>query len=525
MTQSRSRNAILNIVSSIVFMGTTLVGALFASRLIIRWIGESRFGAFKTLSDYFAYLTILEFGLGGAVAPLLARSLGSRDGGSLTKYLAAGMRAYFGVMWVAIAVSLGLIAALPWLVPVPPAGRTDLYAGGAFFLLTFGTLPLLPLRILAEAEQRGYEINFLLLGQFLVITAASLLLCWYFPDWSITAQAAALALGMFVFNASLLGLTIRRHPGILSDVARSRPGAEVWRSLWSMSWPSLVLNIAGRISYSSDSIILSQFWGTAAVTSLFVTQRLALLAQQLISSFGSASWAALAELNHQGEHELFRRRLLELFRLLALVGMAGLAPIVAYNRHFVMLWMGPVKGPALYGGDLVALAAAWNALVLSLQALSGWCLTGTGRVRRLAIPSIIGTSINLTASIALTGPFGVAGPLLGTAVSIATFSIWYHLYLLRAEFGMSPGSVARSVAPALAWGLPFGLACRWMAASQDQLGWLGLIAQMGLASAGFLALGALVILSPEERATWRLRLGNLPGLSRLRHREPVHHAR
>jgi O-antigen/teichoic acid export membrane protein len=515
MTQKRSRNAILNIASSIVFTGATLVGALFSSRLIIQWVGESRFGAFKTLSDYFAYLAILEFGLGGAIGPLLARSLGSDDRHSLTEYLAAGMRAYFLVMGLAIAVGLALIAALPWLVPVPPPVRLDLRVGGLICLLTFGTLPLLPLRALAEADQRGYEINLLLLGQFLIITASAILLCWYFPDWSITSQSAALALGMFTFNAALLVLTIRRHPGVLTDLTRTRPGPGVWGGLWAMSWPSLVLNVAGRIGQQSDSIILSQFWGTSAVTSLFVTQRLAQLAQQQISSVGSASWAALAELNHRGEHDLFRRRLLELFRLLALFGMAGLAPIVAYNRHFVLLWMGSVKGPALYGGDLVVLTAAGDALALSLLGLSGWCMTGTGRVRKLAVPSIISTTINLTASIALTGRFGVAGPLLGTAVTIVTFSIWCHLYLLRAEFGISPGSVVRSVAPALAWGLPFGLACRWASASQDHIGWFGLIAQMGLASSAFLAFGALVILGPEERAAWRFRLGTLPGFSRL----------
>ena len=42
----------------------------------------------------------------------------------------------------------------------------------------------------------------------------------------------------------------------------------------------------------------------------------------------------------QGRKDVFSRRLLELTRVVAVIGLAVLIPIVAFNRQFVSLWVG-----------------------------------------------------------------------------------------------------------------------------------------------------------------------------------------
>jgi O-antigen/teichoic acid export membrane protein len=502
-TPQRSRNAALNFATSLGFTVVTLLGAMVSSRLIVHWVGKGRFGNYRTLTEWFGYLALLELGLGGAVGPLLSRSLSAGDRPALRATLAAATRAYLAVMVAAIGVGLVLVALLPGIIPVAPAVRADLRLAGLISLIGFTTLPLVPLRSLADADQRGYQINLLLIGQFVVITATALVLCGIWPQWGIAGQAAAAAIGALILNFALFRATRLRLPGTPGEIARTRPDATVWRGIWGLSWPTLILQFSGRINLQTDSIVLSRVIDANAVAVLYFSSRLAQMAQQQLANVGTASWAGLADLHHRGEHETFRSRLLELFKLVTVLGIACVGPIVAYNRHFLALWV----GPELDGGGLVALAAGANAVLVPLVSLAGWCISGTGRVRMLAGPSVISATLNLTSSVLLARYVGVAGPLLGTTLTMLCFGVWFNAWLLRRVFGLPLGGLARSVAVPLAWGLPYVASLWWLAASQHQLGWVGLGAQMATAAAGFLLLAMVVLLTPEERAAWKSRLG------------------
>ena len=252
------------------------------------------------------------------------------------------------------------------------------------------------------------------------------------------------------------------------------------------------------------------------VTTLFLTQRLAVLAQAQLQGIGSAAWAGLAELYARGELGTFRRRLIELTNMVAILGVAILGPIVAYNRHFFALWV-PSQS---YGGDLVVLVAAANALLLGLSSLWNWCFVGTGQVR-LVLPLVVaGSVLNLAASVSLTWWFrSMSGPLLGTTLAALAVNLWIMPLLLRQTFGVSLRALARAVATPLAWGVLYTSGLWWLANIHTPRGWLGLAAETGLAALGFLALAWFVLLNPTDRDLWRQRLsGLLP--KRGRGREP-----
>jgi hypothetical protein len=127
---------------------------------------------------------------------------------------------------------------------------------------------------------------------------------------------------------------------------------------------------------------------------------------------------------------------------------------------------------------------------------------------------VLSATINLTSSILLARYVGVAGPLLGTTVTMLGFGLWFNAWLLHRVFGVPARSLLASVGIPLAWGLPYSAAWWWIAASQHRIGWVGLGAQMAAAAAGFLLLALAVLLTPEERTTWKARAGAF--LERLR---------
>jgi O-antigen/teichoic acid export membrane protein len=510
---SRTRQATWNYLSTLLYTAVTLVVGLAATPRLVRWLTPARFGAARVLTEWGGSLALLELGLGGAMQPLLARALGRGDEPALRRAVAAGVRAYLRATVLAVAVGLVLAPVIDRLALRPEdraiAGLVaDLRRAWLVGLIGLLPLALAPFKALVDARQRGYWINLLLTAQGLLIAALALGLAR--AGWGVTGQALAVALGVLPAPVVLAWAGARRHPGLLAAAVAAAPDPAARRALRALSVPTLLVTLGGRLGLLTDYILVGRLVGLEASAALFVTQRLAVLFQAQLQGLGGACWAGLAELHARRPRAVFNRRLVELTRLVAVLGVAGLGPIVAYNRHFVDLWMGAPPGRAGYGGDAVIAAAAANAWLLAVVSLWGWCFTGTGQIRRLVAPTVVGAAVNLAASIALTRRLGLLGPLLGTTVALLAVHLWWVPLRLRRAFGTPLRPLAWALAAPLAAGLPYGLGLWWLAHAHRPAGWPGLAAEMAAAALGFLALSALpVLLDPAGRALWRVRLAGL----------------
>ena len=511
---SRTRHSTINYLTNVTFTVVTLALALVATPFMLRWLGAEALGAYRAAADWVGYLAVLELGLGGAMLPLVARALSQPDGDGgarLRAVMTGGFRAYRWVTVPMLCGAAGLVAIMPWLMPgASPALARDVRVAVALAGLTLVFVPLSPLRALWEARQRGYVVGMILIGQSVLITAAAL---WFARrGWGVTGQMLALLTGAVAFHAALLTLTARAAPDALRWLFapdRSPDARLADAELWRLNWPTLMLNVAGRVSYLTDNIVIAYLLGPAAVVPFFLTQRLAQLAQGQVQSVGNATWAGLAELHHSGQRPLLVRRFLELNRLVALLGLAALVPIVAFNRRFVELWV----GPASFAGNAVTVLAGVNAIMLSLASLWGWLFSGTGQVRLVARPSLVAAAINVLVSALATLQLGVVGPLVGTKVARACVPGWYVPLLMRRHFGIEPTMLLRAV------GLPVLLAVpcaagAWLLARQPAaaaLGWAGLLGAMGACGLAYLGLAWVLLLNRDEQLLWARRMRGLAG--------------
>jgi O-antigen/teichoic acid export membrane protein len=501
----RVRRSLLNFGTVVLYTAVTTVVAIWSTPLLQGWLKAERFGAFRVVNEAFGYLTLLELGLGGALGPLLARAISLGDDRTLASTVSTGVRSYLKVSALTLAVGVCLTPVIPrFAVDLNPGEGADLRRAWLVALAAFGSLGLLPLRSVVEARQLGYVVNLLLTAQSLLVTGTALLLAW--KGWGITGQAVALVVGSWAFNLALGVGVFRAHPGLFRAVVKEPPDPSARRAVRGLSWPTLLLNLSGRLGLMTDSLVIGWVLGARSVNSLFGTQRLAALGQTLLAAVGGAAWAGLAELHTRGERETFNRRLVELSRLVAVLAVSGLAPVVAYNRAFVTLWLGP-DGPAFtYGGDAVILVASFNVFLVAQVALWTWCFTATGKIGRVVRQAFWGSLLNLATSVLLAYEFGLAGPLLGTAVAMTGVSLWALPHRLWTDFGTPPGRLAWAVAGPFLWGLALTAVLWWLARRFEPTTWPGLALAMGAPALLSLAFGALVLLTREERDLWRGRL-------------------
>jgi O-antigen/teichoic acid export membrane protein len=497
----RTRRSILNYATGTVSSLVVLVTGFIATPYVLRWLGEERFGAFRAANDWFGYLSLLEFGVGGALLALLAKAVGHGDASELRSTLVTGVRWYIRVALLMLAVGIGLAFVITRLVPVSSALTGDLRSGiliavFAVLILPFGA----PFKALAESRQRGYWINALLLLQSLSITAMALVSAAI--GWGITGQFAALVFGAILFNLPLVWSGLRQYPGILRSALTETPNPDTEAALRRLNRPTLVYNLAGRFSFETDNIIVAYMLGPTMVVPLFITQKLIMMAAGQLVSIGNASWAALAELHFRGHGELFNRRLVELTGLVAVLGVALLVPVAIYNGRFVAEWV----GPEYFAGIWVSVVAAINVYLRAVLALWGWCFGGTARTPLVMRASVAETLINVTLSVALTWKLGLIGPLIGTLVGLVSVSLWYLPRLLRREFGTPLDQLTKSVVSPLVLGVPYAWVLWWVATTYEPVGWITLSVHMGTAALVYLVLWWGLMLDREKRAVVNERL-------------------
>jgi O-antigen/teichoic acid export membrane protein len=503
----RTRRSILTFISGELSTGVTLAIGFVATPLLLRWLGDERYGAFTAALDWFGYVALLELGLGGALRPLLARALAQREDRQVRLLIADGIRAYMTVTAVMLVAGLCLVALITRLLPVSLGSRSDLRLGCLLGVGGLLMIPLAPFRALLEAEQRGYWVNNALLGQSLLITGCSLALAW--AGCGIVGQFAALLIGTIAFHTAVSYEGLRQVSSVIVWRRRGFRRSQAWSEIWNLNSPTFAFNVCGRVGLLTDNILIGAFLSPSLIVPFYITQRLATLGQRELQGIGNASWAALAELHAQGQIEVFNRRVVELTRLIAILAVAGLIPVVSYNNHFVALWVGSQR----YGGDPLTVIAAINASMLAIFSLWGWCVNGTGQVREIMPGLVVQTAINFALSVILTLRLGLLGPVLGTLAGFLTISSWYLPWLLHRLFGTSLVELIMAVVVPVISAIPFALIVRWLCHTFPAHGWIELAMEMGGSAAAFLGLWWLIGLSAAERVLWLRRAYSLaPGL-------------
>lgn len=485
----------------VLFLAVTMASSLVTAPYLIDWLGQDRFGLFRTMTELFGYLTLLEFGLSGSLAPLLAGAIGRCDPRGERQTMAAGVRAYALVSIPTLLSGMLLSATITFWTKVPLGLENE--ARQACFVYSLGSiwLGLVPFRAALEARQKNYVINLLLTAQALMITTGSMLLAW--GGWGIVGQALAILIGITIFNLTVTAGSLHQNFGVIRAAMFEPIDAEAKKGLRRLSGSTLAMQLAGRLSTMTDNIIIGQIIDQKAVAILYFTQRLPVLVQSLLQGVSTATWAALAELYARGEHDLYRRRLLELSSMISILGVAALGPIVVYNREFIDVWR---VGQENNGGTAIVIVAAFNSLMFALLALWSWSFIATGQIAKLLPIGIVSAVFNVVASVILTWRFGVIGPLLGTTLSFVLINSWAIPQLLHRYFGISRASLVGTVLKPVALGIPYTVLVWRVALSHHSTGLLALATEMSIAALGYLFLSFYSLLSRAERETWLIRL-------------------
>jgi O-antigen/teichoic acid export membrane protein len=505
----RTGRSIGNLLSSLVLQIITLLIGLLSTPLLLHFLGDDRYGAFRAATDWAGYINLLQLGVGGSLMALLANAVSKGEKKMIRLTLATGIRTYLKILGAMLAVAIIMGLVITNLVQAKGDIASELQKGYWIGLLGILLLPLTPFQLISDASQKSYIVNIFFIVQSISITSLTLIFAWL--GWGIPGQYLATLIGYITFRLGTSWQGLRQYPDIFTTVLDKKSQTEINKKLWQLNWPTLILNIAGQVSLLTDNIIISLFMGPTMVVPFFVTQRLPSLAQAQVQGIGNATWAALSELHAKGEKELFNQRLIELSRIVSVMGLSFMLPIMIYTHKFVDLWVGEAR----FGGQTLIYLAGINGILQGLFSLWGWCFGGTGNIGKVVPLSIAGTVVNLTMSLICTHFWGIVGPVLGSFISFITVNIWGLPLLLHRTFQSDLKQLYWALLKPLSFGIPYGLLLHNFARSHTVNGWFALGAEMSFASIFFVIMAWFFIFTQGDRKIWQARFNSFTNRRKL----------
>jgi O-antigen/teichoic acid export membrane protein len=425
-------------VARVVQIGTSLI----TIPLVIRYLGNERFGLWMTISSVLAMASFADFGIGNGVLNTVAKAFGQDDVDGVRRAVSSGFAVLGAISIVLLSAVYATFPFIPW-ADVFRVTSLQARAEAGPALLVFATCFALniPLDIVQRVQlglQQGFRYSL----------------------WQVCGSALGLAgvlggvwlhLGLPALVAALAGapvLATAFNAIHFFGFARPdlRPGIglvtrKVIAEIARLGGLFFVLQLAVALCFSSDNLVLTRILGPLAVAQYAVPCKLFSLVATATSFFLAPLWPAYAEALARGDHIWIRRTLSRSLLLATGVSVGLSAFLVVFGNRIITLWVGPGMraSPILLAG-----LGIWGVL-MPVGSTVAVFLNGLAVVRFQVLTSILAAFINIATSIYLTRHIGISGVVYGSILSYSIIVLvpcyWYvRRYLKSGLQGVSGAS-------------------------------------------------------------------------------------
>ena len=439
MTQHDStsrRGMMTNAAANWLGFVATVAVTFFMSPLLVHELGDRDYGVWALVESVLAYLALFDLGIGAAVVRYVARFQETREDDELDRVFSTSLAIFAGLGLLALAITLAL--AFVW---SRPLGVPEDVASAARWLLV-----LLGLNLAVGLPLGVYDSVLYALGRFPLRTAVQL---------SVLALRTATFLWILHRGGGLLeiGLAITffgvlQHVILLSIVHRLVPklrfsirfvDRSTFHTIRGYSLWAFMAMVAGRISFSTDAIVISAFLTPEYITYFAIAARLIEYGKNAVQSATAVLTPTISRLDAKEDFEGIRRVLIAGSRCVVWFILPVQLGMMFFGYTFLSMWM----------GDRIAEQSFSPLLALSLtltlatsQFISARLFYGVGLLHWFAWGTIAEALANLVISLALVRQFGITGVAIGTAIPNIVFNLALMVYVCRVA-GVGLGSYLR----------------------------------------------------------------------------------
>jgi len=410
MKKDRSITILKNTISNY-FRQVIQIGVfVFLTPFIAGKLGTQLFGLWSLIQATVSILGLMDMGFATSVVKFVADARGKKDKERLSCLTATFFWLYVGLGTLLMIIAFVTVPWIPEMLKIEPEYAK---AGNAVFLIiAFRFALAMPLGLfvgMMVSYQKQWLAN--------LIKAGGILLYAGLAVWALTANPSIQLLAWMSLISNTLACTIGFILCIFKlpnfSIYPSKVKLKLLPEVTSFSLFFFIINISGFIYTRVDLIIVQRFLTLSSVALYAVASRVTSQVSVLCRQMTNALTPMIAELKGAKEEKNIRIVFQKGSKLTIAFAIPLLTGLFWYSKDILGIWMGED-----FVGATIALRILIGATFITIiHANSNNVLAMTGQHKFLSYCFVGGQLFNLTLTLLLVRPLGIAGVALATLIS------------------------------------------------------------------------------------------------------------
>lgn len=397
--------------------GTELLLGVFMLPFNVAHLGQSAYGLWVLVASVTIYFSMFDMGYGVAQVKFAAKYHAQGDTAALNEIASTMFCLFSGVgaftFALAVLLSFNLSRFFPLTAEQARTGQIVLLFSSAYVALGF---PTSVFGGIVNGLQRQYLNGIVAVVTAIVVAGVNVavLLAGYGLAELVAATTAVRILSylLYALNAYRVFPALRIRPQYFRrDRLREVTGFSVF---------ILIIDLANKLNYSTDTIVIGAFLGTSAVAIWAVAQRLIEIVQRITDQLNAVLFPVVVDSSTVQRVDRLQQILVQGTRL-SLAMVVPLATVLGLTaRPLVMIWVGPAFSASV---NVIYILSIVVALRVG-NATSAVILKGSDVHKFLAFSNLSMAACNLILSVLLVRVYGLIGVAIGTLIPMIVFSMF-----------------------------------------------------------------------------------------------------
>lgn len=417
MSNSRSKNAVLNIVFGYAAQTGILVLSFVGRKIFLNFLSVDYLGINGLYSNILSVLSLAELGLNTAVLFSLYKPVADNDIPLINSLLK-----FFRKIYTLLALSIFIIgiAFIPFLkfIIKSDLNNTDLIIYYLFFLInTVVTYFVAHKSAFLSACQEQRIQNLVTLSSNLILQLLHIIVLLIWKNYYVYVLATVI--NTIISNIILNIICNKIHPQLKY---KTNPVNFDKGPIKNRIYSTLIYKISGVAINNTDNILISILVSTSAVGFYSNYYTLISAVQGFIAVISSSLISGIGNLGAGGD----KKRQYEIFNIALLfyhfVSALGLAGFSLLFNDVITVWL----GSEYLFSNITVFIIAFNFYLTNIVTPIWMYREANGLFVQVRFLMLIRAAINIVLSVALGKLWGTFGILLATAISLIATNFWYE---------------------------------------------------------------------------------------------------
>lgn len=410
-----------NLISALFLQLATVIQGLILPKIIISFLGSEVNGLVGSISQYLSFISLLEGGLGAVVLADLYKPIEDKNTKEICKILKACHEFFVKLAFIFIGYTVFLMC----IYPLQIDDFSHKYVATLIIIMSLSTLAqylfAITNKLLLQAEQRLYVVNFVSSTAIVVNIIASLIVASRYPDIHLLKGISSFS---YILQPILFSVFIEKK-----FRKKSYKRYSFDKNVLSNRWSGFAQNLAHFINMNTDIILVTFFLGLTQA-SVYIIYMLPINAlKQIIGSVTNSYQSAMGKYYASGNELLLKENFDKFNSKINCASIIIFSTCLLLINPFVQIYTAGIEDANYYQPFFAFFIVLAN-LIYCVREPYRLLILSTGKFKETNLGAILEAIINITLSLILIQSWGLTGVALGTTIAII-YRFIYFIYFLR----------------------------------------------------------------------------------------------